>query len=142
MPTGNNRSTTIVPLLAAALMRSALFCRAAEEKKEGEVKCPSGIDHGAWNRLLKKYVDENGLVHYAAWKNNKEDLDALDTHLIHFAPKADKPAEGNEKAASLVNAYNAIAMRTILDAYPVESIHEVGKPRQGFCDSLRLPRDF
>ncbi len=48
-------------------------------------------------------------VKSGAWKNSKEDVDALDGYLKQFAPKADKPAEGNEKAASLVNAYNAIA---------------------------------
>lgn len=33
-----------------------------------------------------------------------------------------------EKAASLTNAYNAIAIRTVLKAYPIESIHETEKP--------------
>lgn len=57
-------------------------------------------------------------------ESNEEDVDALDSYLKQFAPKGDNPAEGNEKVASLVNAYNAITIRTILGAYPVESIHE------------------
>ncbi len=113
---------------AVALPGLATSCRAAEKKKDVEVTAPSGIDHSTWDRLLKKHVDEKGLVNYGAWKNNKEDLEALDSYLKQFAPKPDKPAEGMDKAASLTNAYNAIAIRTILNAYPVESIHEVGKP--------------
>ena len=99
----------LLVIAAAALTPAFLTACCAAEQKDVEVKCPSGIDHSAWDRLLKKYVDENGLVNYGAWKNNKEDVDALDGYLKQFAPKADKPAEGNEKAASLVNAYNAIA---------------------------------
>ncbi|MFN2475488.1 MAG: DUF547 domain-containing protein [Chthoniobacterales bacterium] len=98
------------------------------KEKDVAVKCPSGIDHSAWDRLLKKYVDGKGLVNYSAWKADQGDMEALDTYIAQFAAKADRGAEGNEKAAALVNAYNAIAIRTILTAYPVESIHETKKP--------------
>jgi len=67
-------------------------------------------------------------VNYSAWKSSKSDMDALDRYLEQFAAKADKPAEGMEKAASLTNAYNAIAVRTVLASYPFESIHEAKKP--------------
>jgi hypothetical protein len=93
-----------------------------------EVNCPSGINHSAWDRLLKKYVDHRGLVNYAAWKNSSDDRAALDTYLKQFAAKAEKPAQGNDKFASLTNAYNAIVITTILNNYPVESIFETKKP--------------
>ena len=99
-----------------------------KKEKDMEVTAPSGIDHSAWESLLKKHVDEKGLVNYAAWKGSKSDMDALDGYLKQFAPETDKPAEGMEKAASLTNAYNAIAVHTVLDAYPIESIHETEKP--------------
>ncbi|MDQ3198254.1 MAG: DUF547 domain-containing protein [Verrucomicrobiota bacterium] len=73
-------------------------------------------------------MDDKGLVNYTAWKNDKSDMDAIDSYIRQFDAKADKGAEGDEKAASLVNAYNAMTMRTILTAYPVESIHETDKP--------------
>ncbi len=38
-----------------------------KKQKDVEVKCPSGIDHAAWDGLLKKYVDGKGLVNYTAW---------------------------------------------------------------------------
>jgi len=94
------------------------------------VKCPSGIDHSTWDRLLKKYVDRQGLVNYTAWKNNQDDRAALDGYLKQFAVKAEKEPQGNEKAASLVNAYNAIVITTILNSYPIESIFETKKPFQ------------
>jgi hypothetical protein len=75
--------------------------------------------------LLKKYVNEQGLVNYGAWKQNAADLSALDEYLHQFAAEADNAAQGNEKAASLVNAYNAFTLRWILANYPTESIWQL-----------------
>ncbi len=95
----------------------------------------SGINHNEYDRLLKKYVNEQGLVEYGAWKKNAADLSALDDYLHQLAAKADPPphgegaagsaAQGNEKAASLVNAYNALVLRWILSNYPTESIWQL-----------------
>src|SRR5438105_13146985 len=67
----------------------------------------AGINHDDFDRLLKKYVNEQGLVNYGAWKQNAADLSALDNYLDQVAAKIDNPAQGNEEAATLVNAYNA-----------------------------------
>ncbi len=124
-----NKLLQILSVVAiAALTPFAAHAQGDKKSKDVEVKCPSGIDHSAWDRLLKKYVDAQGLVNYTAWKNDKEDRAALDGYLKQFAANADKPAEGNEKAASLTNAYNAIVVTELLNAYPVESIHETKKP--------------
>src|ERR687892_2911975 len=85
----------------------------------------AGINHDEFDRLLKKYVKEQGLVNYGAWKANAADLSALDEYLNQFAAKADIAAQGNEKAASLVNAYNAFTLRWILSNYPTESIQQL-----------------
>ena len=50
---------------AVALSGLATSCQAAEKNKDVEVTCPSGIDHSTWDRLLKKHVDDKGLVNYA-----------------------------------------------------------------------------
>jgi hypothetical protein len=64
-------------------------------------------------------------VNYAAWKENAADLSALDHYLDQFAAKIDTSAQGNEKAASLTNAYNALVLRWILSNYPTESIWQL-----------------
>ncbi len=126
----NNKFLSMSSLLALAAILPLAACAqdGGKKAKEVEVNCPAGINHAAWDRLLKKYVDARGLVNYGGWKNNPQDRKALDDYLKQFAAKADKPAAGNEKAASLVNAYNAITITTILNAYPVESIHKTDKP--------------
>jgi Protein of unknown function, DUF547 len=98
---------------------------AARAQTGENVDVRSGINHDDLERLLKKYVNEQGLVNYLAWKQNTADLSALDEYLKQFAGKIDNPAQGNEKAVSLVNAYNALVLRWILSNYPVESIWQL-----------------
>jgi hypothetical protein len=71
--------------------------------------------------LLKKYVDQNGLVAYEKWKGNADDRKALTTYLEQFAVGGGS-ASGNERYASLINAYNALVLNWILQNYPTESI--------------------
>src|SRR5260370_31973148 len=82
----------------------------------------SGISHDEFDHLLKKYVNEQGLVNYGTWKQNAADLSALDNYLKQFADKIDTPVQGNEKAAALANAYNAFVLQWILKNYRTESI--------------------
>ena len=89
------------------------------------VEVSAGINHDDYDRLLKKYVNDRGLVNYGAWKQNAADLSALDEYLKQFAGKIDTPAQGNEKAATLVNCYNAFVLRWILSNYPTESIQQL-----------------
>jgi hypothetical protein len=70
-------------------------------------------------------VNDQGLVNYAAWKGNQADLSALDNYLKQFADKIGNPAQGDERAVSLVNVYNALVLRWILSNYPTESIWQL-----------------
>ncbi len=97
----------------------------AQNQIGGNVDVPSGINHYDYDRLLKKYVNEQGLVSYGAWKQSAADVSALDDYLKQFALKPDTPAQGNEKAAALVNAYNAFMLHWILSNYPTESVWQL-----------------
>src|SRR5256714_14804381 len=85
------------------------------------IDVPAGIKHDAYDRLLKKYVNGQGLVAYEKWKSSAEDVAALNSYLAQFAAGGSK-ASGNERYASLVNAYNAFVLQWILQNYPTESI--------------------
>src|SRR3989442_4143385 len=98
---------------------------AARAQTGENVNVHAGINHDEFDRLLKKYVNEQGLVNYGAWKQNEADLSALDEYLRQFAPRLDNPAKGNEKAAALVNGYNAFTLRWILSNYPTESVWQL-----------------
>ena len=104
------------------LVSIELTVRAQQTQGAENVDVGTAINHAEYDRLLKKYVNEQGLVKYGAWKQNKADLSALEDYLKEFTPKSDNPAQDNEKAASLVNAYNAFMLRWILSNYPTESV--------------------
>ena len=86
------------------------------------VRIPSGIDHSDYGRLLKTYVDGQGLVDYARWKSSPDDLVALDNYLADYAPISVIDAVGDERLAGLINAYNAFTLQWILINYPTQSI--------------------
>lgn len=119
--------TAIMDQLWIALITFVLFSVAEDARAQtGEnVEVSSAIDHAPFDRLLEKYVNEQGLVNYGAWKQNAADLSTLDEYLKHFAAKINNLAQGNEKAATLVNAYNAFVLRWILSNYPTESIWQL-----------------
>ncbi len=86
------------------------------------IDLPRGINHTEFSRLLDKYVNKQGLVNYQSWKKNKDDQKALNNYLLQYADATERLAEGREKVASLINAYNAFTLKWILENYPTESI--------------------
>jgi hypothetical protein len=112
-----------VVLLGILLVASV--ARARQNATDENVEVPAGIRNEVYDRLLKKYVDERGLVNYTGWKQNSADLAALDNYLKQFAATAQPAATGNERAASLVNAYNGLVLRWIIANYPTESIWQL-----------------
>jgi Protein of unknown function, DUF547 len=135
----------ILLILLGVVVCIRLTARAQQNQSGENVDLRSGINHDEYDRLLKKYVNEQGLVNYNTWKANQPDLSALDNYLKQFAPNADSPIKGNEKAAALVNAYNAFTLRWILSNFPTESVwalkdsftakrHEIGGRTVSFDD--------
>lgn len=81
------------------------------------------IEHSAWNMLLQKYVDANGLVDYTSWKAAKADTQALDAYLTHLSSAAmDRKSSRESQLAFWINAYNAVTVKGILREYPTTSI--------------------
>ena len=81
------------------------------------------VDHSVWDGLLHKYVDQNGMVNYHAWKANSADLRALDTYLRSLSTAGPRIQASHEaQLAFWINAYNAVTARGILREYPTSSI--------------------
>jgi len=113
------------PWILLIILESVLIAITAPAQTGENVNVRVGIDHSKFDLLLKKYVNEQGLVNYGAWKQSTADLSDLDNYLKQFAAKIDNSAQGNEKAASLVSAYNAFVLRWILSNYPTKSIWQL-----------------
>ena len=81
------------------------------------------VDHSTWDGLLKKHVDDDGMVDCQAWKNSKDDVAALKKYLATLS-RADTRAQASKagKLAFWINAYNALTVHGILEVYPTTSI--------------------
>lgn len=87
------------------------------------------IEHGTWDALLRRYVNDRGSVDYTRWKATTADIEALDGYLNSLSHA--EPGETAARAARLaywINAYNAVTVRGILREYPTKSIqNHVGR---------------
>lgn len=81
------------------------------------------VEFSQWNRLLQKYVDDDGYVNYSAWHRSRQDRQALQHVLAEFS-RADprREASTDAKLAYWINAYNAVTIAGILQEYPTSSI--------------------
>ncbi len=81
------------------------------------------IDHSAWDSLLRKYVDANGMVNYKALKASGSDVQALNQYLKQLSVAGvTAPASTDATLAFWINAYNAVTVHGILREYPTTSI--------------------
>jgi hypothetical protein len=111
-------------LLALAGLAAA-SCGQERTAPAGPVEVRAGIDHADWSRLLQRYVDEQGRVDYASLRAAPEARAALRAYLERVAEASEPPAAGDDRAATLINAYNAFTLSWILDHYPTRSIRSL-----------------
>jgi len=82
-------------------------------------------------RLLDKYlVDGGDKVDYAAWKESREDLDALDQQvalLARVSPETDPDQFPTPaiKRSYWINTYNTLVLQAVLEFWPLESVRDV-----------------
>ena len=84
-------------------------------------KAPS---HQQWDKLLKKHVNEAGMVNYKGFQKDKTEFDAYLKTLSDNAPQ--KSWSQKDQIAYWINAYNAFTVSLILQKYPVKSIKDIG----------------
>ncbi len=71
--------------------------------------------------VLKNYVDDEGLVNYSQLKSNRNRLDYFVRALANLDSKTYESWGEEAKIAFWINAYNALALKVIVDNYPIES---------------------
>lgn len=84
---------------------------------------PAKQAYADFDRLLRKYVDANGMVDYAAWK--KGDEPALEKVTARLAAVDPQGFTKGQKLAYWINVYNAVMIQAMLELHPVGSVLEV-----------------
>jgi hypothetical protein len=114
--------------VAAAL---AVVALAAGVPAAESPACPD-IDHthAAWTRLLQTYAapqSHGERLDYARWqREGQPELDAYLRSLAAVCPATYAGWSTPQQIAFWLNAYNASAVRLVLDHYPIKSIRQIG----------------
>ncbi len=87
------------------------------------------ISHEVFDKLLNKYVDQDGMVDYNGLKKERNKLNEY-LELLVSNPPNDENWSQNDQLAYWINLYNAFTLDLILDHYPVESIKDIGSSIQ------------
>ena len=77
------------------------------------------LDPGPYNAVLRRVVDGQGLVDYAALQRDPAQLDRYIEALGALAPERFASWPEAEQIALLINAYNAFTLRAIIDNDPI-----------------------
>ena len=98
------------------------------------------IDHGSYDALLRKHVDKDGYVNYAAWHRSKQDRQALTEYLASLSRGSLTAKSSREgQLAFWINAYNAVTLEGILQVYPTDSIRKHTSKLGGYNVWTDLP---
>lgn len=96
------------------------------------------INHGPWQAILDSYLKEHesgvNRFDYASLKATVEDRSKLNGYLDHLQSIDPRDYARIEQKAYWINFYNALTVKVVVDAYPVDSIkaiHEGWIPRTG-----------
>ncbi len=88
----------------------------------GPVAFADDSHSGRYDALLKKYVDDKGLVDYAAFKKNDEKT--LRACVDAFAKVKVSALSPDARMAYWVNVYNAVTLQAMLEFFPLKSIKD------------------
>lgn len=92
------------------------------QRTAGRVSMDS-VDHSSWDKLLRKYVDQDGYVNYKNWHGSAPDRQALMEYLNALSQaKPEARSSKDSKLAFWINSYNAVTIHGILREYPTSSI--------------------
>lgn len=83
--------------------------------------------HTLWQQIVSNNVDSTGQTNFKALRIFPKKLNLYLDQVARISPE-NHPEFFNSPSAELaywINAYNAIALRLVLDAYPVDSLAEI-----------------
>lgn len=101
-----------------------------EAKDETSIK---QVDHSGWQDILTSYLHtysaDINKFDYAALKANTEDASKLVKYLKYLQELDPRTYSRAEQKAYWINLYNALTVKLVVDAYPVDSIRDICKNR-------------
>lgn len=85
----------------------------------------ASVNYTDYAALLSEYVNESGIA-YAEWFDDKEDLAKLESVLADFSSVEVSALNRSEQKAFYINLYNAGMIQAVFEAYPIDSVKDIG----------------
>ena len=143
-PTRGGRCLRIaVSLLVAMLFAVAAHAQSAKlipVWDASDEKNVAAIDHTAWQEILNGYLraHDSGVnrFDYGALKANAGDFAKLASYLASLQSLDPRDYSRAEQKAYWINFYNALTVKVVTDAYPVDSIKDISENLLGSLGRL------
>ena len=128
----------VVVLIAVVLFAGNVMAESGKPKpisfwETSDETSVKQIDHGAWQDILTVYlrVHSSGInkFDYAALKANAKDTSKLVKYLDYLQELDPRNYSRAEQKAYWINLYNALTVKLVVDAFPVDSIRNICKNR-------------
>jgi hypothetical protein len=79
------------------------------------------VNTPAFSEVLATYVNDQGLVDYEGLQNNRQSLDAYNASIQLLEPETYDNWPEEEQIALLINAYNSLTLKSIIDESPIKN---------------------
>lgn len=125
--------TLFFSLLAAGLLAGTTASAdtpSCHERAEHDVVVAQADATAGWSAILDSYVTDDGGFRYEALMANADHVAALDAYVAHVATADIGAMERDDKLAFLINAYNALTVKSVTELWPVSNVLE----EDGFFD--------
>lgn len=85
------------------------------------------VDHSAWTAFLSRYrtLEDDGIARVSYAAVTSDDRAALTAYVDHLASTPVSALNRAEQRPFWINLYNALTVKAVLDAYPVDSILDI-----------------
>ena len=131
--TYSRRGWSTMAFLIGAVLLSATCGPPTSEEIAGwdasDESNTASIDHGAWQDILDAYVEPDpdgvNLIDYAGMEADTADAEKLAAYLDGLEALDPRDYSRAEQMAYWINFYNALTVKVVLDAYPVDSIKDI-----------------
>lgn len=114
---GDGMRTCSADRVARAVTAAAILTAGLPIGSGAEPAGDSGFDDTRYARILHTYVDSAGRVDYPGLKRNREVLDSVVTSIGEFSRARFSALDTASQIAFLINTYNVLALRIIVDHY-------------------------
>lgn len=115
---------TILQFCIPIFLGVLLFQCTGQSNKVAIKNVPFEKDYITYGSVLQKFV-VGELVDYRALNEDRGSLDDFVSQLATISKSDLEKMSKPEKMAFWINAYNSLTLRSIIDAYPVESIKDI-----------------